>query len=155
MANNELISKIKSIRNGAFFPITYKTELPVKAALKKEGVRVVKVTSVVTRTGVNYDNISYVVKAKATGEIVDSTRTNNYSWVIPNKVAYNSNTNCTYLRIAPVKNGTAHTKYIVTVNGKTKEVSKLDDSIMAMLNKMSGGCTIPVKMIKLDNIISL
>lgn len=152
---NEIIDKIKKIRNGSFFPITYKTELPVRASFKKDGVKVVKVTSVVTRTGVNYEHIGYVIRKKATGELIDTTRTNNYSWVVPNKVAYNSNTDCTYLRIAPVKNGTAHSYYLVTKNGACEKIDHLDDDTLSMLTKINNNYPIPVKMIKLDNIVSL
>lgn len=152
---NDIINKIKNLRNGTMFHITYKTDMGVRAAYKKAGVKVVKVTSVVTRTGVDYEHIGSVIKAKATGEIIDSTKTNNYSWVIPNKVAYNSNTDCTYLRIAPVKNGTSHSYYLVTKDGTCEKVDKLDDATIEMMTKMSGGYDAPVKMIKLDNIISL
>lgn len=152
---NDIIDKIKNLRNGTMFRITYKTDMPVRASFKKDGVKIVKVTSVVTRTGVNYDHIGYVIKAKANGEITDSTKTNNYSWVVPNKVAYNSNTDCTYLRIAPIKNGTSKTYYLVTKNGTSEKVDRLDEETMTMMTKMSGSHVAPVKMIKLDNIISL
>lgn len=149
-----IIDKINGIRNGTMFKIVYKTDMHVRAAYKKEGVKIVKVTSVVTRTGVDYEHISYVVKAKANGEISDSTCANNYSWIVPNKIAYNSNTGCTYLRIAPVNNRTSKSYYIVTKNGISEKVENLDDDTMAMMTKMSNHAA-PVKMIKLDNILSL
>lgn len=154
--NKEIvINTVKSIRNGSMFKLVYQTEMPVKAAFKKAGVKVVKVTSVVTRTGVNYEHISYVIKKKATGEIVDSTSTNNYSWLVANKVAYNSNTDCTYLRIAPVKNGTSHSHYLVTKDGVTTKLDRLDDETLSMLNKLSNNYVAPVKLIKTENIISI
>lgn len=152
---NDIITKIANLKNGTMFHITYKTDMGVRSAYKKAGVKVVKVTSTVTRTGVNYEHIGSVIKAKANGEIADSTNTNNYSWEIPNKVAYNSNTDCKYLQIAPVKNHSTKTYYLVTKDGTCEKVDRLDDTTLEMMTKISSGYAAPVKKIKLDNIISI
>jgi hypothetical protein len=56
--------------------------------------------------GVNYFNIASVIAKKAAeGDKPKQARVNNYSWIIPNKVKYNSNTDKTYLQVATLNHG--------------------------------------------------
>jgi hypothetical protein len=132
-----IIDEAKKIKSGTFTRLCYKSELPVKAALKKQGWKVTKITQTSTRLGVNYGNIASVIARKAEESLVETVqRTNNYEWVIKNKVSYNSSTDKLYLFVARINKG-SNTKsfYIVenTVSGECHIVDKLDNTEFAEL----------------------
>ena len=57
MYNEEVKNFVEMIPNGQMIRIMYQTELPIKAAYKKQCIKVLKVTETTVRTGVDYDNM--------------------------------------------------------------------------------------------------
>lgn len=117
---------ISNIKAGTFFRVKYETELPVKAEFKNAGVVITKETVTTSRTGVSYDAVRKVF----TEDVADANptpRVNNWSWVLPNRIKYNSNTDKNYLVLAPINDMPTETRYFK--NGK--EVSK--DSIVDLV----------------------
>lgn len=112
---NLIIEAAEKVKPGTIARICYKTELPVKAEWKKQGYKMYKIVETSARLGVNYGNIASV---KARKELEENKpqikRTNNYEWIIKNKVRHNTNTDKDYLYIALFNKGdNTKTKYIV------------------------------------------
>lgn len=130
MTREEIITVVGNVKNGTITRVTYQTFLPVKAAFKKQGYSIVKVVETSGRLGVNYNHISAVIarrelEAQQGKEPVE--RTNNYEWVIENKIKHNRATEKDYLVIANLPKG-HHTKskYIVTTLEGQTTYSSLD-----------------------------
>lgn len=99
---SEIREAINKLGNGKFFRVGYKTTLPLKAEFKNRGYQIIKFTEVTTRTGVSYRNIQAVINK---GETSSRTITNNYEWILRNKLSFNTHTKKEYLRIAQVPEG--------------------------------------------------
>lgn len=115
LERNTIIESIDKIHNGCLVRVTYKSEVPIKAEFRKQGYRIIKITETSGRVGVNYHNIASVIARKSENLVENTTsRTNNYEWVIKNKVKYNTNTEKDYLVLANFNKGHhTKTKYIV------------------------------------------
>lgn len=164
MTREEIINTINNIKAGEFFRITYKSVLPLKAEFKKQGYSIVKTTEATVRTGCDYDNLESVKEAKEektqNGITESKPRTNNYQWVIEDKVSYNTNTDKYYLRIAPLNNGGANKKttYTVTNLTETYTLEKLEETEKSLVIASYFGNAYtpsPVQNISFDNIISI
>ena len=92
----EIANILNTKRNGTWFSIKYNSKPDVKAAFAKMGIKVVKSTETIARTGIKYDNIASVIaRKKAEGYVAPVVKTNNNEWFIPNKISYNTNS-CKY-----------------------------------------------------------
>lgn len=156
MKRDFIIDSIKAIKPGCLFRITYKSEIPVKAEFKNNGIRLIKITETTVRTGVAYRNLKSVMATEATSST--EHKKSNFEWVVTNRVSYNSNTDKMYARIATIKNGNnAHHKYIVECNGICEEVDSLNEAqrnfvVNSYWNKHE---TPSVQNVSLDNILSI
>lgn len=156
MNENEIISAVSSIKNGCYGKITYKSELPVKAAFKKQGISIVKVTNANVRFGVCYENIGSVIEYKETHE-VQPLKTG-YHWVVPNKISFNENTGKSYVRFASTHNhGAKHSTYFVIENGNAVEFAELPTEKKEIVqNSYWKEKEVPeVQNIKFENILSI
>lgn len=118
MTKEEIISTVTNLRNGTMARIEYVTELPMKAEFAKQGYKILKVTETTARFGVKYANLSAV---KEKQESSKSEKTNNFEWVVENKLSHNTNTGKYYIRFAPLKKSGSnkHTNLIfVDTTGK-------------------------------------
>lgn len=146
-----LVNEIIAVKSGTFFRVGYKSECPVKAEYKKQGIKVSKFVETTVRTGVKYTHIKGVELA-SDGEQKKSP----YSWIVPNKIKAHETNGCEYLVVATVnKNHRTKSKYVVTINGVDTIVDK--NEVKEYLinsyfndNKKSS----PVRTIKLTNILS-
>lgn len=130
LSKEQIISTAKAIRGGTIARVTYKTELPIKAEFKKQGYKIIKIVESSVRFGVNYHNISSVIQRKAQrSEESMISRTNNYEWVVRNRIKHNTKTNKDYLVVAslPVGDNTK-VKYILegSVMGTLDMGSEID-----------------------------
>ena len=110
LTREQIIDEVKPIKNGTYVRIGYRSELPVRAELKKQGYQAYKVVETTVRLGVNYGKIASVVARKSEKDGRKKISTSNYSWVIKNKVRYNKNTGKDYLYVANVNGKGANTK---------------------------------------------
>lgn len=94
MTLTEIINKLNTIHNGSWFNIKYQSKPTVKAAFKKEGISVVKMSENLVRTGIAYNNIGAVIEKKSAEDYVAPTvqRENNNEWIVPNKIMFNTKT---------------------------------------------------------------
>lgn len=103
---SKLTEQLSKIKNGTFMSVEYKSSLPVKSEYKKQGVEITKYSKIVVRTGVAYSNLKSVIERRAKETATDAQpkvqRTNNFSWVIENRIKFNSNTNKEYVALAVV-----------------------------------------------------
>lgn len=150
---NVINNIINSIRKGTFFRIVYKTEVPVKAAYKQMGLKVCKVTSVITRTGINYFNIAGVDAPSN-----KKNRVNNYEPLVKNVLYYNSNTKNSYLNIYPVKGNYSKTKYEFYIDDQRIKTCSADEINFNsdIFKQRSYSSERPrMQRINIDNIISI
>jgi hypothetical protein len=103
---NQIMAEAANCGNGRIIRVGYSKEMSLIKAWAEKGIRVYKLTETSVRLGVNYGNIATVKARKAAeGDKPKVERANNFSWVIPNKVKYNSNTGKTYLQVATLNGG--------------------------------------------------
>lgn len=158
MTTNNIETKIAKLHGGSFVRVAYKSDLPLKAEYKNKGCIITKVTEKTCRFGVNYFHIE-TVKQKREKNGEPKPITNNYEWIIPNRVCYNTKTGKKYIAIANFKNSAIKTKYIITdekLNVKT--VDKLNDIAkdMVIASYFSDKKEIPeVQKICMDNVLSI
>lgn len=111
LKRDTIIKAVEKVKPGTFVRVCYKTELPVKAEWKKKGFKMIKIVETSVRFGVNYGNIASVKARKALEEDSNKPkRTNNYEWVLKNKIRHNTNTGKDYLYVALFNKGD-NTKY--------------------------------------------
>lgn len=111
---NTVTRILNQIKNGVFTRFGFETQVPVKANMK-DNISITKTTFITGRTGVNYNNLKAVKERENKSTV---KRTNNYSWIINNKLKYNSNTDKYYLQVATNKNANIKCFYQVYKNGK-------------------------------------
>lgn len=158
-----LLEKIKSIKNGRLFRLKYQVTVPIKAEFAHRGFEVIKTVETTTRTGVKYGNIKTVIK-KALLE-KKSKGDSNFSWIIPNKVRYNSHTENTFLYTAPISTGcNKNTVYEIRIPDCTQEgnpgqwsyISKENLEALGIIqNSYWTAGDRPINDINLANIISI
>lgn len=112
-----IINEAQKVKPGTITRICYKIELPVKAEFKHQGYKMFKVVETSARLGVNYHKIASVIARKAEEGMKEAIkRTNNYEWVLKNKVRHNTSTGKDYLYVASFNKG-HHTKcYYVIIS---------------------------------------
>lgn len=156
LSAEEIINAVKAKKAGAMFRLTYKTELPVKAAFKKLGIRIIKITHSTVRCGVDYDNIASVIERKAAEDYKESiARQNNYSWVLENRILFNNKTNNNYIRIATVPNHSNTTSEYITITDEDEVIAKDFNHDYVINSYFTPKESAPVKNIKFENIIGI
>lgn len=146
---------MNQIKNGTFFKVTYRTEVPLKKSYKDAGYKVVKTSSVITRTGINYKNISGV-EIKPLGDL-SKPRANNYEAIIANKLYFNANTKKNYINIYPVRGNKTKSTYEFYINDikiATRKPEEIDFNSDMFLKKSSHG-PVPMQRINVENIVSI
>lgn len=117
---------LNATKGGVITRVSYMTELPLKAEFKKLGYKVIKVTDTSVRFGVDYSKIAKVI-AKKTEATETRKTTNNYTWLMEDKLCVNEKTGGTYIRFATLPKG-AHTKVkFIVVNGNITCANELTD----------------------------
>lgn len=115
LTREQILTATKGVKGGRIARVTYKTEVPIKAEFKKQGYRIIKVVESSVRFGVNYHNIATVISRKLEQQTQNTvTRTNNYEWVIKNRIKHNNKTDKDYLVVANLPSGhNTKVKYII------------------------------------------
>ena len=103
---NQIVAEAANCGNGRIIRVGYSKEIPLIDGWAEKGIRIYKMTETSVRLGVNYGNIASVKARKAAEDgKPKKARTNNFTWVIPHKVKFNSNTGKTYLQVATLNGG--------------------------------------------------
>lgn len=127
LTREEILETTKAIKGGRIVRVTYKTELPIKAEFKKQGYKIIKVVETSVRFGVNYHNIANVIKRKMEKETTRKV-TNNYEWIIKDRIKHNTNTDKDYLVFATLPKG-SNTKVKYILYGSIMGTLDLGDEI--------------------------
>ena len=158
----QIIEATNGVRNGTIARVTYRTEVPLKAEFKKQGYRLTKITETSARFGVNYGRIASVIARNAERNLEEAVqRTNNYEWVIKNKVQYNTKTDKEYLVLANFNKGhNTKSKYILegTFVGTIDMGSSIDEHYTHLVidSYFKGGKPASeIKKIAFDNLIRI
>lgn len=124
LTREQIIDAAQKVKKGTYVRIGYRTELPVKAELKKQGCRVYKYTETTVRLGVNYGKISTVIARNAKENILKN-KPNNYEWAVKDLIKHNTNTGKDYLFVAVTGKSGSNTKemYNIQVEGGGIEVT--------------------------------
>lgn len=158
LSSDEIIKSVSVVKNGQMCRIKYKSEMPVKAEFKKQGIKIVKVTEATIRFGVDYEHISTVIERKSNEDYTPAVRANNYEWVIENKICHNSKTGKDCVRFATL-NGGAHKKvvYIVVDSlNETYDIESLTEEQKKYIQDSYWNRTTPeVQNILFENIIAI
>ena len=153
MTTEKAIEILNSVKNGTFGTIEYVSSLPVNKEAKKSGIKIFCRTRKMVRFGASYKNI---VKEVSSGEV--KPRTNNYTWVVGNKVSHNSSTDKDYVRVSSINRKTISRVYsLVDGSGVTSEVGCLDDVLHLLQPSYANksGVKPVVQNISVDNIVSI
>lgn len=161
MKTNNLVETINAIPAGVFFRMSYTSECPVKAAHKKKGIKVLKLTEATVRTGVAYNSIKAVIDYKATHEPKENAtpRANNWEWVSKNRIKHNTNTGKDYMVVATMKSGVNNRSQFIVINNGKASVQSYEDFDRDLL--IDSYWTKPedtlnvVRTIALDNIVNI
>lgn len=144
---------MKSVKNGTFGVIEYESSLPTNKEAKNAGVKISCKTKKMVRFGADYKNL---VKDIASAEV--KPRTNNYSWVIDNKVAYNSNTDKNYVRVSNINRKTISREYVVSTPSGVSTISSIsgfENFLQPSYFKNNVASKPVVQNISVENIISI
>ena len=160
MELTNIISVLNEIKNGQRARVEYNSNVPVKAAYRKQGITVIKFTEATVRFGVDYDHIQRVIDRKAAqpDDIVTKAKKTAYTWVLKDKLSYNSNTNKHYIRFATLPSGAnKHTTYVVIQDGTIKcSISAPDEYLKELvLNSYWNGNSPEVQNVCIDNVIKI
>lgn len=115
LGKEAILNEAARIKPGTITRVGYRTFLPVKASYKKQGVEVMKVVETSVRLGVSYSKIASVMARRAEEGMKEAIqRTNNYEWILDNKVCFNTKTNKYYLYAASLNGGhNTHSYYVI------------------------------------------
>ena len=113
MKTEAIIKKVAEIPAGRFFRVRYTTKVKLKADYEKQGYTILKIVDTTTRTGVKYQNIAGVTLENKYED--RKPKTNNWEWVVKDRIKHNTNTGKDYLVIAPISKGSnTIVSYIIT-----------------------------------------
>lgn len=155
---NAVVKAVEEVKNGTMVRVSYASDVKLKKAFRDLGCKVTKIVDTTVRLGVNYSNIRQVIENRENSYNVETTkRVNNYTWIIPNKIKYNSNTDEYYLQFANVKNhNNIKVKYIVTDEcGETSISDSIDSLPKEMFCAVGGGNMPIVQTVKVKNILKI
>ena len=115
LSYNDIVREATGCRNGSYVRVGYSKELKLGKGWLEKGIRVYKLTETTVRLGVAYNKIASVIARKAAeADKPKVERANNWSWIIENKIKFNSNTGKTYLQVATVNGGhNTHSQFLV------------------------------------------
>lgn len=155
---NTVVKAVKEVKNGTMVRVSYASDVKLKKSFRDLGCKVTKIVDTTVRLGVNYSNIRQVIENRENSYNVETTkRVNNYTWIIPNKIKYNSNTDEYYLQFANVRNhNNIKVKYIVTDEcGETSISDSIDSLPKEMFCAVGGGNMPIVQTVKVKNILKI
>jgi hypothetical protein len=116
LTKEEIVNAIKAVRGGTIARITYKTEVPIKAEFKRKGYKIIKIVETSARIGVNYGHLPSVISRNESNNGETSNKTNNYEWIIKDRVCHNTKTNKDYVALVSFNQG-HHTKVKYVIDG--------------------------------------
>ena len=122
MKTSKAIEILQNIKNGTFGVVEYETELPVNKEAKQAGIKIYCKTKKMVRFGASYKNL---IDEVASAEV--KPHTNNYSWKMENKIAYNSKTEKDYLRISNINRKTISKEYCMVTPDLVAHSKNLDN----------------------------
>ena len=112
MKTEAIIKKLSEIPAGRFFRVRYITKVKVKAEYEKQGISIFKIVDTTTRTGVKYSSL---IDKHNLNEYPAEEKTNNWEWVVKDRIKHNTNTGKDYLVIAPIDKGSnTRVEYVLT-----------------------------------------
>ncbi len=128
LMREEIISAVRAVRGGAITRVTYKTDVPVKAEFKNQGYKITKIVETTARIGVNYGHLPSVINRKEETKYDSTKRTNNYEWIVKDRICHNTNTGKDYVALVSFNNG-HHTKVKYIIDGTFVGVIDMGDEI--------------------------
>jgi hypothetical protein len=126
---------MSTINPGTFFRCEYSSSIPLKAEYRNAGYKLIKVASIITRTGIHYAHIRGVDFDSAKKNY-NLNRVNNFIWEDPYKISFNTNTWKYYLNLYPVQHCNCDFKFKLFMDDEEIEVCETvfdDPSITKMI----------------------
>lgn len=151
MKTSRAMEILSTVKNGTFGVVEYETELPVNKEAKQAGIKIYCKTKKMVRFGASYKNL---IDEVASAEV--KPRTNNYSWKMENKIAYNSKTGKDYLRISNINRKVISKQYCLVTPDIVSHFNKLYALEKFLRPSTASNFTKPVvQNISIENIISI
>lgn len=121
----DVVKEVTNIPNGQIFRLSYCKPVPLLKKMDDGSTKIFKVTSLSCRTGVAYSEIAHVKELNESRTEPKRQYTNNYEYLVENKIKYNTKTQKHYLQIATLNEGhNTKTEYIVIKNGEVNHYNK-------------------------------
>lgn len=156
MKTEQIIKKVSEIPAGRFFRVRYTTKVKLKAEYEKQGYTILKIVDTTTRTGVKYQNIAGVELKDKFDE--KQPRTNNWEWVVKDRIKHNTNTGKDYLVVAPISKGsnTVVSYVLTTPEGESYTIHEYDvKSIYSVPSYWKNGDKPAIMNITLENVLTV
>jgi len=153
MSEEAIMAAVNEVKNGQFVRLGYRTEPTMKAEFRKAGYKVIKLSECTGRLGCDYENLKSTKEARAAGA-EKSDKTNNYYWIVDNKIAGNTKTGKKYIRMTTTPGSNTKSEfYVFDANGDdVSDTMNYKDLVVPSYFKPSGAPMEPVRNIKLENI---
>ena len=158
---DKIVTTAENTNAGQFFSICYKTDMTPYLKEKDKSYKLWKITNTTVRTGVNYGHIEAVKEANAKKDNSAPKRkvTNNCTWIIDNKVKFNTSTNKYYLRVATLNSVKKSSSYIIErfdeTGSRVEILTNVPKSIVEQILKDSKSNPSAIKDISFENIIRI
>lgn len=160
----EVIKEVTNIPNGQIFRLAYCKSIPLLKKMDDGTTKIFKITSMFCRTGVAYNEIAHVKELNESRTEPKRQYTNNYEYLVKNKIKYNTKTQKHYLQVATLNEGhNTKTEYVVIKGNEINHYNKesfwenFSDIITAADRKpkTESDTQIDVMTINCDNIIQV
>jgi hypothetical protein len=116
LTKEEIINAVKAVRGGAITRVTYRTDVPIKAEFKRQGYKLTKIVETSARIGVNYGHLPSVIARNEASNGETTQRTNNYEWIVKDRICHNTKTDKDYVALVSFNKG-HHTKVKYILDG--------------------------------------
>lgn len=152
MKTEAIIKRVSEIPAGRFFRVRYTTKVKLKAEYEKQGYSILKIVDTTTRTGVKYSSL---IDKHNLNEYPAEEKTNNWEWVVRNRIKHNAKTGKDYLVIAPISRGAnTVTTYVLTDNeGNSRVVDKEEVRLYTVASYWKDGEKPTIMNVTLENVL--
>ena len=154
---NAVLNKLGKVRKGAIYDIGYDTNCSVSADNKKQGIAVFKSTTTTVRLGGKYEKMALTQQYKKEHTGTQPKQLAEKTWHIKDILFTNKSSGNTLLRVGRLLSAKPETKYYMTQNGNTQEITRdkaVELCVASEFNK-KGGTPNPVWDINITHITSL
>ena len=148
MELNKVIEIMSTKKNGTYAEFVFTSKPTLKADARKNGYEVIKTTTTNARVGAAYKNMRDPQTAV-------STNADNFTYVVKDKVLYNSKTDTYYVEFYVEDNAYNESHYEVRLNGKVVNTDIHEVVVPSYFTPKKPCTKEPMRRVKIDGIIEI